>query len=184
MPGTLQDRNSPLLSLSCVEAMHLRAGLQSGDCFRYHNSLPGHSLTLPLRSALQPLHAGSDSPTRGGQAEAGGYDVQSTYFPAASQGYAPPASSHGDPFAQATDNGYSGGPASSSGLAPDPHQHVPEVVPAAMPGHAVTGDTVLHFQGPARFPVCITPRLALLRSGHFSCMHMGETVLHRRACHA
>lgn len=96
-------------------------------------------------SRAQPLHGGSDSPTRGGQGtEAGGYEVQSTYFPAASTGYAPPPSAQDDPFAQA-DNGY--GPTSSA-----EHQHVPEVVPAAVPGHSGAGDTVLHFQGARSLP--------------------------------
>lgn len=108
----------------------------------------------------QPLHGASDSPTRGGQgAETGGYEVQSTYFPAASAGYAPPPAAHDDPFAHA-DNGYA--PSSSA-----EHQHVPEVVPAAVPGHSGAADTVLHFQG-AKGVCAINQRLG-------ACTHRTHT---------
>ena len=118
---------------------------------------------------------------RGAQgAESGGYDVQSTYFPAASTGYAPPPSAQEDPFAQA-DNGYA--PSSSA-----EHQHVPEVVPAAVPVQTGAGDAVLHFQGvdapPPRNPslckikysilTALLPNEARLRCLHSSGPRQGE----------
>ncbi|KAK9908355.1 hypothetical protein WJX75_006546 [Coccomyxa subellipsoidea] len=91
------------------------------------------------------------SPTKGSQGE-GGYDVQSTYFPAQSTGYVPPHPSSSDPFPQdspfaGTSMGYG-----SSSVPSASGQQQPEVVPAVMPTHSAphagpaTGDTVLHFQ--------------------------------------
>ena len=92
---------------------------------------------------------------RGGRDESGGYDVQSTYFPAQSTGYTPPQPSTSDPFAQAeapfgSSNMVAGNGTHSSASS---SHHTPEVVPAVMASESAphagvaSGDTVLRFQG-------------------------------------
>jgi hypothetical protein len=109
------------------------------------------------KGLLQPQASPKHSPTRGGQADSGGYEVQSTYFPAQSTGYVPPHPSTSDPFAQA-DVPYGGSSMGGAGAGGSMHsaygqQHQAEVVPAVMPSPsaphagAASGQTVLQFQG-------------------------------------
>lgn len=91
----------------------------------------------------------------GGREEPGGYDVQSTYFPAQSTGYTPPQPSTSDPFAQADTTFGSSSMVAGNGVhsSASASHHTAEVVPAVISSdsapHAgvASGDTVLRFQG-------------------------------------
>ncbi|CAK0784356.1 hypothetical protein CVIRNUC_007560 [Coccomyxa viridis] len=91
---------------------------------------------------------------RGGRDESGGYDVQSTYFPAQSTGYTPPQPSTSDPFAQAEAPFGSSNMVAGNGMhsSASSSHHTPEVVPAVMASESAphagvaSGDTVLRFQ--------------------------------------
>lgn len=95
------------------------------------------------------------SPARGARDDPGGYDVQSTYFPAQSTGYTPPQPSTSDPFAQADVPFGSSSMVVGNGVhsSAGPSQHTAEVVPAVMSSESApyagvaSGDTVLRFQG-------------------------------------